>query len=312
MRICLPPAGFPYNEKMSVLESVPDACTVFFADLAGSTRLYERAGDAVAYRLVEQCLQGMRQEVQACGGRVIKNTGDGLLAVFSDPNGAPEAAIRIHNVVQDLPRVSGQKMAARMAFHTGTVIVSDEDIFGDTVNVAARLLELATPGRAIASEQSVQELQPEWRSLLHPLQSRSLRGVSRLTAPFELVCESVGDLTVVQTVNLDADNAPELRLTSASRSLTLNAQTPSARLGRATSSDIRVTDTRASREHAHIELRGDKFVLVDRSSNGTFVAIDGEREFVLSHEEVVLRKRGRLALGRSAADSQDIIEFICL
>lgn len=299
-------------ENMSVPETFPETCTVFFADLAGSTQLYERAGDAAAYRLVEQCLQGMRQEILACGGRVIKNTGDGLLAVFPDANDAPEAAIRIHYVVQDLPRVSGQKMAVRLAFHTGTVIVSDEDVFGDTVNVASRLLELATPGRAIASEQSVLELKPEWRNLMHPLQSRSLRGVSRLTAPFELVCESAGDLTVVQSVQLGAEDAAELRLSIADRSLTLNAQAPSARLGRGSSSEIRVTDTRASREHAYIELRGDKFVLVDRSSNGTFVAIDGEREFVLSHEEVVLRKRGRIALGRPSSESHDVIEFACL
>lgn len=297
---------------MTVPETFPETCTVFFADLAGSTQLYERAGDAAAYRLVEQCLLAMRQEIQACGGRVIKNTGDGLLAVFSDPNGAPEAAIRIHFVVQDLPRASGQKMAARVAFHTGTVIVSDEDVFGDTVNVAARLLELAAPGRAITSEQSARELKPEWRNLLNPLQSRSLRGVSRLTAPFELVCESVGDLTVVQSVKLDTEDAPELRLSIADRVLTLNAQVPSVRLGRGASSEIRVTDTRASREHAYIELRGDKFVLVDRSSNGTFVAIDREREFVLSHEEVVLRKRGRIALGRSSSESHDVIEFTCL
>lgn len=149
---------------MTVPETFPESCTVFFADLAGSTQLYERAGDAVAYRLVEQCLQGMRQEIQACGGRVVKNTGDGLLAVFSDPNGAPEAAIRVHNVVQDLPRVSGQKSAVRVAFHTGTVIVSEDDVFGDTVNVAARLLELASPGRAITSEQCAHELKTEWRS----------------------------------------------------------------------------------------------------------------------------------------------------
>ncbi|AKU11770.1 hypothetical protein AzCIB_1875 [Azoarcus sp. CIB] len=304
--------GFLYNEKMTVPETFPESCTVFFADLAGSTQLYERAGDAVAYRLVEQCLQGMRQEIQACGGRVVKNTGDGLLAVFSDPNGAPEAAIRVHNVVQDLPRVSGQKSAVRVAFHTGTVIVSEDDVFGDTVNVAARLLELASPGRAITSEQCAHELKTEWRSLLHPLQSRSLRGVSRLTAPFELVCESVGDLTVVQSVTLDAEDSPELRLSIGGRSLILNSQRPSARLGRGASSEIRVTDTRASREHAYIELRGDKFVLVDRSSNGTFVAIDGEREFVLSHEEVVLRKRGCIALGRSSSESHDVIEFASL
>ncbi|NMG76028.1 adenylate/guanylate cyclase domain-containing protein [Aromatoleum diolicum] len=297
---------------MTTAASQSHDCTVLFADLAGSTQLYERIGDAVAFKLIEQCLQGIRCEILKCGGRVVKHTGDGLMAVFHDANDAPDAAIRIHNVVQDLPRASGQKLAVRVAFHTGTVIQSKDDVFGDTVNVAARLLELASPGRAITSAETVRQLKAEWRTLLHPLQSRSLRGVSRLTALFELVCESAGDLTVVQSVKFDAEDSTELRLKFRSRSLILNTQIPSARLGRAPSSDVRVSDTRASREHAYIELRGDKFVLVDRSSNGTFVTIDDEREFVLSHEEVVLRKWGHLALGRSCVDSTDVIDFICL
>lgn len=292
--------------------SNPHDCTVLFADLAGSTQLYERIGDDVAFRLVEQCLQGMRHEILSSAGRVIKHTGDGLMAVFCDANDAPDAAIRIHNMVRDLPHVSGQKLAVRVAFHTGKVIQSEDDVFGDTVNIAARLLELASPGRAITSADTARQLNPEWRTLLHPLQSRSLRGVSRLKPLFELICESAGDLTVVQTVRHDAEDSPELRLEFGKRFLTLSTQLPNARLGRDPSSTMRVTDTRASREHAHIELRGDKFVLIDRSSNGTFVAIEGEREFVLSHEEVVLRKRGQLALGRSCAESTDVIQFMCL
>lgn len=274
--------------------------------------MYERAGDAAAYRLVEQCLQGMRQEIESCGGRVVKNTGDGLLALFPDANGAPEAALRVHNVIHDLPRMSEERMAVRVAFHTGPVIFSDDDVFGDTVNIAARLLELASPGRAITSAEAVRNLKPEWRILLHALRSRSLRGVSRLTAVYELVCESAGDLTVVQTLRLDAEDAPELELTLGGRTVTLGPDHPTANLGRAASAHLRVADTRASREHAYIELRGDKFVLVDRSSNGTFVVIEGEREFVVSHEEVVLRKHGRIALGRSCSDSNDVISFTYL
>lgn len=305
-------AGSSYNRSMSLPDSLPHDCTVFFADLAGSTQLYERAGDAAAFRMVEQCLQGMRQEIESCGGRVIKNTGDGILALFVDANGAPDAALRIHSVVHDLPGMCGERMAVRVAFHAGPVILSEDDVFGDTVNVAARLLELASPGRAITSAEAVRKLKPEWRSLLHPLRSRSLRGVSRLAALYELVCESAGELTVVQTIRLDAEDAPELELTLRGQSVFLNADHPNANLGRGTSAELRVTDTRASREHAYIELRGDKFVLVDRSSNGTFVVIEGEREFVLSHEEAVLRRRGRIALGRSCSDSADVIGFTCL
>lgn len=286
--------------------------TVLFADLAGSTQLYERVGDALAFRLVEQCLQLARSEIEQRGGRVVKHTGDGLMAVFADANRAAEAALRVHQAVRDLPLSSGQKIAVRLGFHTGPVVESENDVFGDTVNVAARLLELASPGRAITSAETARQLEPEWRVLLRPLKPRTLRGVSRLTSPFELVCDSPGDLTVVQSVNLEGEEKPELRLYLGAQSVVLDERNPSVRLGRDPSSEICVSDTRASRQHARIEFRGDKFVLIDRSSNGTFVAMDDEKEFVLSREEVVLRKHGQLALGRTCVGNPYSIGFVCM
>lgn len=297
---------------MTNTESQPAEFTVLFADLAGSTQLYERVGDAAAFRLVDRCLQLMRSEIERRGGRVVKHTGDGLMAVFTDPNPAAETALRIHQAVRELPLSSGQKVAVRLGFHTGPVVESDNDVFGDTVNIAARLLDLASPGRAMTSAETAYQLEPEWRTLLHPLKPRTLRGVSRLTNPFELVCESPGDLTVVQSVNFEAEEKPELRLYLGAQTLVLDERNPSVRLGRDPSSDLCVGDTRASRQHARIELRGDKFVLVDRSSNGTFVAMDEEKEFVLSREEVVLRKHGHLALGRSCVENPYSIGFVCI
>lgn len=297
---------------MTNTKSPPAEFTVLFADLAGSMQLYERVGDAVAFRLVDRCLQLMRSEIERRGGRVVKHTGDGLMAVFMDPNPAAETALRIHQAVRELPLSSGQKVAVRLGFHTGPVVESDNDVFGDTVNIAARLLDLASPGRAMTSAETAYQLEPEWRTLLHPLKPRALRGVSRLTNPFELVCESPGDLTVVQSVNFEAEEKPELRLYLGAQALVLDERNPSVRLGRDPSSDLCVGDTRVSRQHARIELRGDKFVLVDRSSNGTFVAMDEEKEFVLSREEMVLRKHGHLALGRSCVGNPYSIGFVCI
>lgn len=294
---------------MTQSPSPPSELTVLFADIAGSTRLYERAGDTHAHRLVANCLQVMRREIEGSHGRVVKHTGDGLMAVFTNPNCTAEAALRVHHAVTEIPARVSERVSVRIAFHTGSVIERGDDVFGDTVNITARLLELASPGRAITSAETQRRLLQEWRSLTHPLQSRSLRGISRLTELYELVCESSGDLTVVQSLDLDLGAAPELRLDFGGRSVFLNGAHPSIRLGRDPGCGLRVSDGRASREHAHIELRGDKFVLIDRSSNGTFVTIDGEREFVLSHEEVVLHHCGRLALGRSCLESTQTIAF---
>jgi len=122
----------------------------------------------------------------------------------------------------------------------------------------------------------------------------------------------VGELTIVQSDHFLLDSEPELRLYLDASSIILNSARPSVRIGRDPAADLVIADTQSSRRHAEIELRGDKFVLIDRSSNGTFVQIEGEREFLLSREEVVLRGRGHFALGRSCASSPQIISFVCV
>jgi hypothetical protein len=215
-------------------------------------------------------------------------------------------------VVRDLPLLAGQKLAVRIGFHFGPVVENAGDVFGETVNIAARLVELASPGRAITSSETVRQLAPEWQAMLHPLPARTLRGVSKPATLFELVCEALGDLTQVQTLNLEIEDEPELRLYLGTRTVVLDMQRPSIRIGRDPAAQLRVSDTRASRQHAEIELRGDKFVLVDRSSNGTFVAIEGEKEFMLSREEVVLRGRGHFALGGPCLGNPNAISFVCI
>ena len=67
----------------------------------------------------------------------------------------------------------------------------------------------------------------------------------------------------------------------------------------------------ASRHHCRIERRKDKFVLIDLSANGTYVAVEGEKEVVLQREEFVLRKRGRLSFGEPGAAAAEHVEFEC-
>ena len=288
-------------------------CAVLFADLVGSTQLYQRVGDSSAFELVDRSIRAMRIVVETKRGRVVKHTGDGLMAVFNDPDGAADAALTIHQTLKDLPSApEQQRLAVRMGFHFGPVVVSGTDVFGETVNFAARLAELASPGKAITSAETARRLGPEWRSVLHALPPRVIRGLSRPVELCELMCEAIGELTIVQSAHFLLETEPELRLYLDSISLVLNSNKPSARIGRDPAADMVVGDTQSSRRHAEIELRGDKFVLIDRSSNGTFVQIEGEREFQLSREEVVLRGRGQFSLGRSCSNSPQVVSFVCI
>ncbi|MCK6374984.1 MAG: adenylate/guanylate cyclase domain-containing protein [Zoogloea sp.] len=288
-------------------------CAVLFADLVGSTQLYQRVGDTSAFEVVDRSIRAMRIAVETKRGRVVKHTGDGLMAVFSDADSAADATLAIHQTLKELPSTGEQqRLAVRIGFHFGAVVASGTDVFGDTVNFAARLAELASPGKAITSSETARRLGPEWRSVLHALPPRVIRGVTRPVELFELMCEAVGELTIVQSDHFLLDTEPELRLYLDSTSLVLNSTRPSARIGRDPAADLVVGDTQSSRRHAEVELRGDKFVLIDRSSNGTFVQIEGEREFLLSREEVVLRGRGQFALGRSCSSSPHVVSFVCI
>lgn len=302
----------PYNDSMTVTQASPPECTILFADLVGSTQLYDQVGDQSAFNLVDRCLKEIRTVAEGKGGRVVKHTGDGLISVFGEADDAADAAVGMHLALRDSPTASGTTMAVRVGFHTGPIIESGDDVFGDTVNMAARLVELASPGRALTTGETAHSMTPEWRNLLHALPPRILRGASRPIDIFELKCEAIGEITVVHDNRVAFGEEHELRLYLNEQALVLSEDTPLARLGRDPAADLRVGDDKASRRHAEIELRGDKFVLVDRSSNGTYIAVEGEKEFLLSREEVVLHGRGRIALGGSCDANPFVISFVCM
>lgn len=292
--------------------SPPLVCTVLFADLIGSTQLYERVGDSAAYRLVDRSLNAMQQTIEYKGGRIVKHTGDGLMAVFDRADAAADAALSIHAALRELPDAGGQRLAVRIGFNFGSVIEGGQDLFGETVNFAARLAELATAGRALTTAETREQLSAHWRNQLNALPPRVLRGASRPFELYELKCESLGDITVLKSAPFDLDDArQELQLRLGDIVVVVDEQQPLVRLGRSADADLNVRDTLASRKHAEIELRGDKFVLIDRSSNGTYVRIEGEKEFLLSREEAVLHGHGHLALGGSCEGNPYVITFIC-
>ena len=101
-----------------------------------------------------------------------------------------------------------------------------------------------------------------------------------------------------------------LKLRHGNKEITLDAAHPAATLGRDLGSEIVIGDPRASRSHGRIELRRDKFMLVDQSTNGTYVTFQGEGEFALKREETFLRNRGRISFGHPWADDKsEVVEF---
>jgi adenylate cyclase len=283
---------------------------VLFADVSGSTRLYDTVGDAEAMASIGRCLMLLREACAGHDGRVVKTIGDEVMAVFPDADKAAEAAAEMQARVSELPLVGRVRMAIRIGFHMGSAIEVDGDVFGDSVNVASRMAAIAKGDQVILSAQTVATLSPMLRARVREIDLLTVKGKHQDIGIFELIWQSEDEMT---TLSPRYKPPPaHIRLRHGERQIDLGEDDSIFTLGRDPQNDVVVADRMASRMHARIERRRDKFVLVDQSSNGTYVTIEGEREIHLRREELILRGRGHISFGHAyQADPAEVLAFSC-
>lgn len=285
---------------------------VLFADVAGSTRLYERLGNAQALVAVARCLDIVKTVCEGHGGRLVKTIGDEAMTTFPSVDDCTEAAAEMQAKITALAAVGGSQLAIRVGYHFGPAIEAGGDVFGDSVNVAARMVALAKGGQVITSNETAAALSPWLRARLRELDSLTVKGKAQDIGIFELLWqESADELTALST--RPKISPAKIRLLHGDREVELGDARPTATLGRDPQSDFVITDKMASRLHARIERRRDKFVIVDQSSNGTYVTVEGEREILLRREELILRGRGHISFGHAhQSGPADVLKFFCV
>src|ERR1700694_1048439 len=286
--------------------------TVLFADVTDSTKLYETAGDALATEAIGRCIEQLREAAEAHGGRVVKTMGDSVMAVFPNPDAAASAAARMQVGIESLPPVGESKLGVRIGFHAGPVIQRDDDVYGDTVNVAYRLHDQAKKGQVLTSDDTVKLLTQLLRNSTRRLYPVAVKGKAEDVDLCELLWRQSPDITDLATTT-SVLRAPlvRLRLKYLGKDIVRRRGGDSIVIGRDASCQLVVADSKASRQHCTIERRQDKFVLQDHSTNGTFVTVIDEHEVMLQREEFTLRKHGWIAFGQPLAETSDIVEYFC-
>jgi class 3 adenylate cyclase len=284
---------------------------ILFADISGSTALYELLGDKPATRAVETCLGQLREVVAKLQGQVVKTIGDEIMAVFGKPEAACEAAAEMQHRIAALPPVAGVKLAIRIGFHFGLVLEDKGDFWGDGVNTAARLAGLAKAGQILTTGATANSLPAMQRGNLRDLDEISVKGKHDAVRVFELMWGDTEDATHLAGVTTKARAETQLTLEVGERTLGFPRDKTVLILGRDNTCDIVIREKTASRRHARIERRGTQYVLVDESTNGTCVEIEGDREVVLRRDSVMLRGRGKIALGISTATALELVLFDC-
>lgn len=270
------------------------ALTVFFADLSGSTRLYQMQGDAKAHRSVSQSLLCMKSAIESHGGTLLRTVGDAALASFVSTDAACEAAIEIQR------EHSGLNLPVRVGFHFGEAIPDAGDLYGNSVNLAARIAQFAEANEICITEQAVARLSQRHRANTHYLDKVEFKG---FTAPLS-VYRVLWKTDTAQTAIISAAPALERNPSAGTLVLSVNGSqqiVDSSRsvvsLGRSQDNNVIVDSESASRNHASIELVRGRYVLTDSSTNGTYlIKGDTAPEFIL-RESLSLDQFGMIGLG---------------
>ena len=298
--------------KSTVINEPPphDQVAVLFADIAGSTKLYDALGDTEAKVMIDEALVALQVITQRHRGRVIKTIGDEVMCVFPGAERGFLAAMDMQTVVNALVVTNGVKRMIRVGFHAGPVIEEKGDVFGDTVNVAARMAGLAKGMQIMTTRATVDALPAALRASTRPIATLAVKGKAEELVVCEVLWQEGDDLTMAAGSTAAAEIRFELELRHGAKEIVLGNELKAAAIGRDAACDIVIADPKASRTHARIERRRDKFFLTDQSTNGTYVTFAGEPEIVLRREEVMLRRSGRITFGHSGADAGgDSVEF---
>ncbi|OGA02141.1 MAG: hypothetical protein A3H35_02750 [Betaproteobacteria bacterium RIFCSPLOWO2_02_FULL_62_17] len=285
---------------------------MLFADVTGSTSLYEKLGDKPAAKAIEACLLLLREAVAAQNGQVVKTIGDEIMVVFATAAAACEAAKSMQHKVLMMAPVSGNKLAIRVGFHYGPVLEEKNDFWGDGVNTAARLAGLAKANEIYTSGATAMALPLELRMSLRDLSAILVKGKQDELQVYEVVWEEREDATTALVgMQSSAHVEAALHIKIGERALDFPRNKSVLSLGRDPGADVQVREKTASRRHAKIERRGVQYYLVDESTNGTYLHIDGDREILLRRDQTLLRGKGRISFGVSAKKSEESLFFEC-
>ena len=284
-----------------------------FSDIVGSTRLYETLGDLNAAECVNQCISRMSQIVQSFDGVVINTIGDEIMCSFESTDSAVMAANHIHEVFS-ANSMDGfdVRLSLRIGIDYGEVVSRGDDFFGDVVNVAARIANIAVANQTIISEKVIMGLSYGLRSKTRQYDRIAVKGKSDLLTLFEVMRED-RDVTVMRNAvtSTHGGRVQSLHLIYRGKSVSVQSNSKAFVLGRSVTSDLDIEAALVSRMHAYCVYRREKFILIDQSTNGTFVKTAEGREVYLRREEIPLVGRGTISLGESSReDNGQVVQFI--
>lgn len=271
--------------------------TILFADIVDSTGITEALGNVASRSYIADVLGELSQITEAAGGTVVKTIGDEIMSSFATALDGITAAVDMQRAVSARPPVGGIASRVRIGLHSGPVVLEAGDVFGDVVNVSARVVGLAAGEQVLTTGETIERVadgEVPYRSLgVHGVRGRE----ERLHLCEVLWRGETAQMTVVAPKLAHLPKAElEIRLGDTTVSLK-GESTESVSVGRGAECDVVVPSSSASRAHADVLSRGGRFYLDDHSTNGTYVRPEGGDEVFVHRDQVQLLGSGLIRLG---------------
>ena len=275
---------------------------ILFADVVGSTQLYDTFGDTKASETVAVCLDVMKDATQQYNGTVIKTIGDEVMSTFPSVDEAMGAAVLMQSRISAESRQDDRiPVSIRVGCHYGPVVQEQNDIFGAAVHTANRMTSQAKAKQIVISGETVQMMSKKIQDQTRQIDVATVRGKMDEVALYELLWNPEEATSMLPTIEWESRNkkASHLMLTFRDQNVRVSDQRKAVTIGRAEDNDLVVKGNLISRIHAKVEMRRGKFMLIDQSTNGTFLQnVQGEEIFV-RRDSTELRGEGTIGLGRA-------------
>jgi class 3 adenylate cyclase len=290
--------------------------SILFADITKSSAIYEHLGDTAAQVVVGRILDLLSELTVNYGGKVVKTVGDAVISTFPAAHNAIGAAKSMQLAMTE--DISGHKdlpaINIHIGIHHGPVVIDNEDIFGDAVNITARVVDYANPRQIIATRSAVNNLPENSGHFTRYITKITAKNISGELELFEVIYEDQNTTMVIDCRQVSRAMSASLHLKRGDESIVIDLQKPLISIGREDFNDIVIRYSWISRTHAYIENRNGVFLLRDKSTNGTFLYPGDAAPVYVNKGEHPIAGKGEIVFGREKenrmeAALNDTIEY---
>ncbi|MCX7554152.1 adenylate/guanylate cyclase domain-containing protein [Marinicella sp. S1101] len=286
---------------------------ILFADIAESTALFEKHGDEAAREAISSVLEVLLSEAEKHQGQLVKTIGDEIMCTFPKANHALLAAVDMQNAVSGNFVLGNHPITIRVGFHYGDVIEEDGDVFGDAVNVAARMTGYAKKGQIITNSITFKTC------LIPPFLTHRSLGKAKIKGkllPVEII-EVLWQQDTSQVTRVTSALDIKIPTTKSQLKLELNAQqqimtdqSPTKTIGRGDDCDLQVSMLMASRHHGEIQYASGHFKYTDESTNGTWILQNGNDPIRIHRDSMLLQGEGQITFGEpDFSNLEQLLQF---